>query len=277
MNIERLAPILLLAAPAFVLGAAGDAREIVSRSVSKDQVNWSLAKDYTYLEKTQQKEFDRNGKVKKTESNVREIAIFYGQRYSRLIEKDGRPLSEKEARKEQEKLAKFTAKRENETEEQRQKRLADREKRRIKEREFLREVVDAYDLTLAGEEKVDGKDAYVIEAEPRPNYRPKVDGGKYLAKIRGRIWIDKAEYQWVKVQAETIDTISFGLFLFRLYKGAHMEFEQARINDEIWMPKRAHIEAAGRVGLVIRGGIEADSVFENYRKFQTESKVISTQ
>jgi hypothetical protein len=277
MNIQRLpAAILLLTTPTIALRAAEDAREIVSRSVSKDLVNWSLAKDYTYLEKTQQKQFDKNGKVKKTESNVREIAIFYGQPYSRLIEKDGKPLSEQETRKEQEKLAKFTTKRENETEQQQQKRLADREKRRIKQREFLKEVVDAYDLRLAGEQKVDGKEAYVIEAEPRPGYRAKVEGGKYLAKIRGKIWIDKAEYQWVRVQAETIDTIAFGLFLFRLYKGAHLEFEQARINDEIWMPKRAHIEAAGRVGLVFKGGVEADTTFDNYRKFQAESRVIST-
>ena len=254
---------------------AEDAREIVQRSVSKDLVNWSLAKDYTYLVKTQQKEFGGNGQVKKTESNVHEVSILYGEPYSRLIEKDGKALSDKEARKEQERLARLTAKRERESEQQRQKRLEEREKRRVKDREFLKEVVDAYDLRLIGEQKVDGHDSYVIEAEPRPGYRPKIEGGKYFAKIRGKIWIDKAEYQWVRVEAETIDTMSFGLFLFRLYKGAHLEFEQTRVNDEVWMPKHAHVEAAGRLGLVIKGGIEADSTFENYRKFQTDSRIVS--
>ena len=255
---------------------AGDAREIIQRSVSKDLVNWSLAKDYTYLVKTQQKEFGGNGQVKKTESSVHEISILYGEPFSRLIEKDSRPLSEKEARKEQDRLARFTAKREHESEQQRQKRLDEREKKRVKNREFLKEVVDAYDLHLVGEQKVDGHDSYVIQADPRPGYHAKVEGAKYLAKIRGKIWIDKTEYQWVRVEAETIDTISFGLFLFRLYKGAHLEFEQARVNDELWMPKRARVEAAGRLGLVIKGGIEADSIFENYRKFQTDSRIVST-
>lgn len=255
---------------------AGDsAREIVQRSVSKDLINWSLAKDYTYLIRDQDKELDKNGKVKKTESTVEEVLHLYGEPYTRLIEKDGKKLSGKEARNEEEKLAKFTAKREHETDQQREKRIAEREKRRAKEREFLKEVVDAYDLRLIGEEKVDGHDAYVIGAEPRPGYHAKAGDAKYFSKIRGKIWIDKSEYQWVKVEAETIDTISFGLVLFRLYKGAHLEFEQARVNDEIWLPKRVHVEAAGRVGLVVRGGIESDSRFENYRKFQTDSHLVS--
>ena len=273
----RLQTAVVLAVGAIApLLPAEDAREIVQRSVSKDLVNWSLAKDYTYLVKTQQKEFGGNGQVKKTESNVHEISILYGEPYSRLIDKDGRALSDKEARNEQGRLAKFTAKREHENEQQRQKRIEEREKRRIKDREFIKEVVDAYDLRLVGEQKVDGHDAYVIQAEPRAGYHAKVEGAKYLAKIRGKIWIDKAEYQWVKVEAETTDTISFGLFLFRLYKGAHLEFEQARVNDEVWMPKHAHVEAAGRLGLVIKGGIQADSTFENYRKFQTDSRIVST-
>lgn len=269
--------ILVIGALAWVPAAAEDnAREIVQRSVSKDLVNWSLAKDYTYLIKTQEKELDKSGKVKKTDSEVDEVSILYGESYERLVEKDGKPLSGKDAHKEEEKLTKFAAKLENETEQQRAKRLAEREKRRMKGREFLKEVVDAYDLKMVGADRVDGHEAYVIQADPRPGYHAKVEGAKYFSKIRGKIWIDKAEYQWVKVEAETTDTISFGLFLVRLYKGAHLEFEQARVNDELWMPRRAHVEAAGRVGLVLKGGLETDSLFENYRKFQTDSRIVST-
>jgi len=255
--------------------AEDNARDIIQRSISKDFVNWTLAKEYTYLIRDQDKEMDKSGKVKKTESSVEEVIHLYGEPFTRLIEKDGKPLSDKDAHKEDEKLAKFTAKREHETGQEREKRLAEREKRRAKEREFLKEVIDAYDLKLIGEEKVDGHDAYVIAAEPRPGYRAKTGDAKYFSKIRGKVWIEKAEYQWVKVEAETIDTISFGLVLFRLYKGAHLQFEQARVNDEVWLPRRIHVEAAGRVGLVLRGAIVNDTLFENYRKFQTDSRMIS--
>lgn len=265
----RLALILALAAAV----AAQDPKEIFRRSVEKDQVNRSLQRQYTYLEKTVQKEFKRDGKVKSSESTVRDISILYGHQFSRLIEKNGKPLSEKDEQKQRERLEKFTAQWENETPEERAKRQALREKNRERNQAFLREMTDAFDFQLLGEEKIAGKDAWVIQAEPRPGYRAKLAEAKYFAKVHGKVWIDEAEYQWVKVEAETIDTISFGLVLFRLYKGSRMEFEQTRINDEIWLPKSQHLAAAGRMGVFVRASVDLTTSYENYRKFQTDSKV----
>ena len=98
---------------------------------------------------------------------------------------------------------------------------------------------------------------------------------KYVSKLRGKVWIDKAEYQWVKIEAESIDTISFGLILVRLAKGSHMEFEAARVNDEIWLPSRQHIVAGARVGLLMKASVDVTTTFENYRKFQSDSKVVN--
>lgn len=269
----RLPLILLLGGGAVVY--AQDAREIFRRSVAKDQVNRDLRRQYTYLEKSVEKQFDKGGKVKSTESRVRDVSILYGHQYSRLIEKNGKPLSERDQQKEKERLEKFTAKWEHETPEERKKREDQRAKNREKDEAFLKEIPDAYDLRLIGDEKVDGHDAWVIQAEPHPGYRPKTQMAKYLAKMHGKIWIDKAEYQWVKIDAETIDTISFGLVLFRLYKGSRIEFEQARVNDEIWLPRLQHITAAGRMGIFVKASVDVATRFENYRKFQTDSKVVT--
>jgi hypothetical protein len=249
----------------------------VRRSVSKDQVNWSLARNYTYVENSTERELDKNGKVKKTTSERAEVSILYGERYYRTLEKDGKPLAGKDEQNEEKKLAKWTAKREAESEQQRAKRLADVEKKRQREREFLKEVPDAFKLTLEGQEPVNGHMAYVIDAEPRPGYQARTSEAKYFGKIRARIWIDESDYQWVKVDAETTDTISFGLVLFRLYKGARLHFEQTRVNDEIWLPKSIHVEGGGRAGLLLRGGYNADFVYDNYRKFQTDSRIVATE
>jgi len=267
----RLLLALLLAVVAF----AQDPREIFRRSVEKDQVNRALRQQYTFLEKSVEKEFDTKGKPKKTESTVHDVSILYGHQFRRMIEKDGKPLSAKDEQKEKERLEKFTAKWAHETPEERKKRLAGREKNREKETAFLREIPDAYDLRLVGQEKVDGKDTWVIQAEPHPGYRPKVSEAKYLAKIHGKIWIDKAEYQWVKADAETIDTISFGLVLFRLYKGSRLQFEQARVNDEIWLPRLQRIQAGARIGIFLKASYDGVTTYENYRKFQSDSKIVT--
>jgi len=267
----RLLLTLLLA----VAALAQDPREIFRRSVEKDQINRALRQQYTFLEKSVEREFDKNGKSKKTESTVHDVSILYGHQFRRLIEKDGKPLSAKDQQKEKEKLDKFTAKWTHETAEEKKKRLERREKNREKGAAFLREIPDAYDLRLLGDEKVDGKDAWVIQAEPHPGYRPKVSEAKYFSKIHGKIWIDKAEYQWVKVDAETIDTISFGLILFRLYKGSRLQFEQARVNDEIWLPRLQRIQAGARLGIFLKASYDGVTTYENYRKFQSDSKIVS--
>ena len=79
---------------------------------------------------------------------------------------------------------------------------------------------------------------------PKPGYRAKSRDGAVLAKIRGKIWISKSGYQWVKLEAQTTATVSFGLFLARLNPGARLVMEQTRVNDEIWLPKREYMEHA---------------------------------
>ena len=63
------------------------------------------------------------------------------------------------------------------------------------------------------------------------------------ADLRGKIWIDQKNYGWVKVEAEAIDTISWGFFVLRIHKGSRIAFEQTRVNDEIWLPKRVAVNA----------------------------------
>jgi len=251
---------------------AQDAREIVRQSVSKDLVNWPLARNYTYVERRTVKELDKHGAVKSTSSETAEVVMLCGAPYRRVIEKKGQPLSGRDEQREDRRIDKLSA----EDSKDCAKRQAEVEKRQREEREFVKDVPDAFTFQLLGIDKIGGKDAYAIAAEPRPGYRSRDDRGKFLSKIRAKIWIDKAELQWVKVDAETTDTVSLGLFLFRLHKGARLQFEQARVNEEIWLPQHIHLDLSGRAMLVMNGGIAADIRYDNYKKFSAESRIVST-
>jgi hypothetical protein len=256
---------------------AEDAREIVRKSVELDQANWLRMKDYTWLAHETERNLDSKGAVKSEKRETWETLVLYGQPHRRILERDGKPLPPDEQRKEQAKLDKLAAKLENETAEQRQRRVTEYEKRREKDRDFLREVTDLYDFHLEGEQQVDGHAAWVISATPKSGYQPKHGDAKPLLKIRGKIWIDKAEYQWVRLEAETTGTISYGLFIARLNPGAKLVFEQTRVNDEIWLPKRESVSGSGRLGLLKKISMQQELIWSDYRKFQVESKVVSTQ
>ena len=273
----RLGVWLLTAGMTAASMCAQDAREIVRKSVELDQVNWLRMKDYTWIAKETERSLDSKGGAKSEKTQTWETLILYGEPHRRMLERDGKPLASSEQQGEQAKLDRVAAKLENETPEQRQRRLTEYEKRREKEREFLREITDLYDFHLEGDQQVDGHDVWVITAAPKPGYQPKRRDAKPLLKIRGKLWIDKAEYQWVRLEAETTDTIAFGLFIARLNPGAKLVFEQTRINDEIWLPRREFVSGSGRLGLVKKIAIEQELMWSNYRKFQVESKVVASQ
>src|SRR5712692_742421 len=246
-------------------GTPADAVEIIRRSVDHDMINFERLKNYTYTERDERRAYDKRGKLKKTEIETYEVLILGGRDYERLIERDDKPLPEKEARKEQEKMDKELARREHESAADK----AKREKERREERRFLNEVPEAFTFHLVGEEAVSGKSAWVITADPRTDYKPKDRRARLITKLRGRIWIDKNEYQWVKVDAEAIGTLSFGWGLARIEPGATVHFEQTRVNDEVWLPAIGRIYADARLALFKQIHSETDIAFRDYKKFQT--------
>jgi hypothetical protein len=251
-----------------------DPKELVRRSVEIDHRNLERARNYTCQQREVEKRLGKDGEVKSTEIRTYDVNFYYGEEYSRLIQKDDKPLSAEDQKKEDEKLEKFLAKLRNRTEEEQEKQLTKEKKDREKARAFLRDMVNAYDFTLVGEERVSGADAWVIEATPRKDFHPTQPHADILSKIKGKLWIEKKDYNWVRVEAESIDTISFGLFLFRIHKGSHFSFEQTHVNDEVWLARRFYINGGARLALLKNEAIEQEDMFSNYKKFVTSTRIL---
>lgn len=248
-----------------------DALEIVRKSIDRDITNFDHLKNYTYRQREENRAYDSKGNVKHKQSETSEVLILAGRPYERVIERDDKPLSEKDARKEQEKLDKELAKRQNMSEKDR----AKQEKERRESREFLRELPDAFTFKLLGEDTVSGQPAWIIAAEPRADFKPKHPRAKLLEKVRGKVWIDQRDYEWVKSEAETLETMSFGMALFRVAPGTTIHFEQTRVNNEVWLPGNMQLRGSARVGYVLKLRAEIDLIFSDYKKFQTDSRIVA--
>jgi hypothetical protein len=251
-----------------------DVKEIVRRGVEADQHNDEQARNYTYDQRSVQKELGKDGKIKKEEIRTYDITILYGQEYSRLIQKDDKPLSASDEKKEQEKLDKFIAKHKNESDEERRKRTEEEEKQRKKDRALFQDLTNAYDFKRLDDEKIDGHSVYVIEAIPHPGFHATQPHADIFSKLKGKLWIDKQTYEWVKAEAEAIDTISFGLFLARLHKGSHIVFEQTRINNEVWLPRHWFVDADARLLVFKNSDFQIDTTYSDYKQFKTAVKIL---
>ena len=269
--------VLFLAVAALGAGQPPDIGTLLDRSIEASDHNWKIARNYTFVERNEQRQLESDGRVKSRRILAYDITLLEGSPYRRLIGRDDKPLSPEENLKEEEKLRKSNEDRRKETEAERAKRISDFEKRRQKEIEIIRELPKAFDFQLAGEQRVAGTDTWVLDATPRPGYEPHDRRTRFFPKLRGRIWISKQDYSWVKVDAEVIDTISFGFFLARLGKGSHLHFEQVHVNNEVWLPAHIALAASARVALIKKYNIEQDISYRNYRKFQSDSHIVSTE
>jgi hypothetical protein len=116
----------------------------------------------------------------------------------------------------------------------------------------------------------------VIAGVPKARYHPRNRDAKPLLKVRGKIWIDKSNYQWVRIEAQTTDTISWGLFLARLNPGAQLVFEQTHVAGDLWLPRRLYVRGSGRVGLLKKIAMDDEITWSHYRRFQVDSKILPT-
>src|ERR1700733_775959 len=249
-------------------------RELIRHTAENDMENDKRQHDYTYIQREEEHKLDGKGQVKSTETKTSEVMELYGEPVERLTAKDDKPLSDKDAKKEEEKIQKLIEKRKNESPEGRKKREEKEEKDREQGRQFVREVADAYNFRLAGIESLSGRDTYVIDGEPRPGYQAHLKEAKFLPKFRFRAWIDKDESQWKKLDIQSIDTVSWGLFLARVQKGARNIIEQTRINDEVWLPQHISVKVDVRLALMKNFNVEDDITYRDYKKFRTDTKIV---
>ena len=252
-----------------------DSAEIIRRVAAHEEENEKKKRDYTYEEKVLEKKLDGHGDVKSIETSGFDVMVIYGEHVERQVSKDDKPLLPKDAAKEEEKIDKLIARYKNETEGQRAKRLEKAEKSRQESRDFVKEIADAFNFTMLPPETVDGRALYVIQGEPKPGYEPHSKNGKLLTKFRGKIWIDQNEYQWVKADLETIDTISFGWFVARLHKGTHLYIEQTRVNDEVWLPKLVRLNLGARIALFKDLNYDVTQTYSDYKKFGAQTKIMT--
>jgi hypothetical protein len=257
--------------PAAVL--AQDASAIVRRAVDQYAKNDETLRNYTYKALNVERELDGRGKVKATHTTLEEIMYIGGRRWTNPLEKDGKPLPEAELKRNTERLDRAVKEAEQLTPEQRRER--EHEARRRSTRETMGHVPEAYDLTIVAEPEIAGRPAWQIHAVPRRDYK-----GAYASLFRnleGTLWIDKEDGAWVRFEADTTDTISFGFFLARIARGTRISVERSRLNQEVWAPKTLSLKASARLALLKSVNAEQDITYSDYRRFKTDSRLLDPE
>ena len=133
---------------------------------------------------------------------------------------------------------------------------------------LIQEVPKAFDFQLVGEDVVNDRRAYILQATPHPGYQAQGKYGKMFSKVAGKLWVDKQDLGWIKVEGQVIQPFSLGLFLVRLLPGSRINMEQTRVDNGIWMPERVEVRAAAKIFLVKSLIIERVLIYSEYQRPQ---------
>jgi len=244
-----------------------DVQQIVQRSSEEIAADWNQAPQYSFVERDVESKHDAPPSVK-----TYQVLMIDGSPYNRLISLGDEPLPPAEKAGEQRKLENEIRKRQRESSEQRSKRLEKYLKERRQDRALLSGMVDAFDFRLVGHETVDGHDCWVLDAIPKPGYQPTSRETKVLTGMQGRLWIDKASGQWVKVQAEVFRPVSLFGFFAKVRPRTRFMLEQEPVAGQLWLPKHFNT----RVSASVLGFINEDSVDdETYSNYRPMSETLS--
>lgn len=250
-----------------------DITALLKQVGENSEVTEKILDDYSYNQIITTREPNKDGSLRVVESETRELSFYKGYRITRLVEKNGKPLSPKD----QEKEDKETQERVEEIEKEiaKKERSGETGDPRAGQRISLSELFKASRLVNPRRERFKGRDVIVFDFEPNPDfdYKNAKSVIKFFGKTAGVIWIDEKDKQVARVEAYLADSFNYGGgVLAKLRKGASFTLDQDRINDEIWLPSNADINMSIRVLLVKGLNINQNVRSYNYRKFSTEIK-----
>ena len=239
-----------------------EANFIIERSAEANARDWKANPEYDYFER------DR---TPRGDTRTYEYVMIDGSPYGRLILANGKPLSPEQQSEEKRKFDAEIARRRSESPEQRAARIAKFQQGRERDHIMMQQMTKAFTFKLVGEQKLGPYDVYVLKAVPNPDYQPPNMESEALKGMQGKLWIDTATFQWVRVRAEVTTPVSIEGVLARVEPGTHFELEKMPVDKDIWLPKHFEMKAEAKVFFLFPHNTSEDATFYGYQKASSNS------
>ena len=231
----------------------------------------AILEDYSYTELRIDREPGPSGELFEKSSEKRLLTFYKGYRINRLIEKNGKPLSDSDQAKEDRDAQKQVAEIEG--------RIAKNERKMGSgtggtpngegQRITIADALKGSILINPRRERYKKTEVIVFDYEPNPEFKPQTRMEKLFALCTGAVWVDTKTKQVVRLDA--VLTKSAGSFIAKAKRGASFTLENELVNNEIWLPSRADINLSIKI---LFAGININNLirYGEYGKFKTEVK-----
>lgn len=256
--------------------ALPDAQSFLAETRKNLRTDRALLSQYTYLERRREIHLTKLGQVELGAEQVRQVypGLDPADTYRRLIEVDGKPrdprVLEEEDRRHQKQVLDAMRKREHETPADRQRREQRIAKDRKDDEDTIDDLMRVFNFTLVERQVHEGRPMIVVAFTPRADAVPKTDNGRMMKKVKGRAWVSELDHQVARVEFETLEDMSLGVVLGKVYKGTTASVERRLVNGEVWLPAEIRFKGSGRA-LVRKFQIDSVVQYSDYKKFSVNT------
>jgi hypothetical protein len=257
--IEIIMVVTLLCATSDEAMQQDDADKIIERSVEVLKRDWAAQPRFDCSERDKDKDGIR----------TYEDIMLDGSQYQKLIALNDKPLDAHQQSEQRQKFQEAAANRRSESKSQKRRRIAKYEADRKRQGELIMELTKAFTFTVASTDKLDGRDVYLLNAEPRKGYRPPNFETRVLTGMRGKLWIERNSFHWVKVEVEVVHPVHIGGFIARVAPGTRFELEKIPVSSDIWLPSHFAVKSRSKVMFFFNRETDEDDTYFNYHPSQS--------
>lgn len=228
--------------------------------------------DYTFLEKSTERQINGKGEVTKETVKVYEVYPVPGERFVRkLISENGVQLKDERAAREEKRVGEELEKAERERQKAAEKRERDKAKNKKEDNEpGIADFLRSAELVSPRRERLRERETIVFDFRPRAGYKPRNDIESIIQKLTGIIWIDPVDKQVMRLEARLTDSYKIGGGLLASVRpGTAFVFEQRRMEDGVWLPVFSQVNLSAKILLFKGMEFNITQEFSNYKRFKS--------
>lgn len=240
-----------------------DVPTLIQQVRAHQQQMEAVQENYTFHETDVTQELNKNGSVKKTETEEYEIFFVNTHEVHRLIKKDGRDLDADQEKKEQERVTKYVEKAQQTPPGQ-----APNGEVVIS----VGRILAMAKVSAPRRETLDERNTIAFDFTGDPHAKAHNIAEEAARRTSGTFWIDEKDRQVRRLVAHLTDNVHGGFGLFSLNKGSNLTFDQKLVNNELWLPTGANIQLiAHAIGILgFRANIQVTDA--DYKKFHADAQ-----
>jgi hypothetical protein len=222
-----------------------------------------IRENYTFTSLQTTQDIDDHGQVKKSETQEFEEFFVNGHQIGRMVNKDGKALSDHNQQKETERVTKLVEKAEKTPSGQPLEGPSVNVSR----------ILEIMDVRNPRREYYRGRLVIVFDFVGRKDAKTHGMAEDLSKKLQGTLYVDEADRQIAHLNASFNDTFRVGGGLVAsIQKGSNFRFDQAAVNGEIWLPTGG--EGTVQARLLLVKGIRQHFTERDYdyKRFRVETQ-----